>query len=288
MLTLGQSVYRQLEMKNYKALGKAALTQSGIFGASSMPGFQQISTAIGDNFSDDNVDLTTGTYRALGNKLSDFVLYGLPSNLGPSFHTRGDVSIRPPNVLAGAQNTVAVSFASQTLDMMGQIKNAMSADAPDMARAFGQALSMQSMSRPLARTAELATGYSVTSKGNTVQTPEEVWTATGVFARVLGTRPLEESKLREAMHLNTFYGSKDRDARNEITKKLKTAIRGGELSTEQIEKFSSDYLRKGGTPTGWRAAMNEAAARSNANGEVALLEKLKPNNPLNFMINNLD
>lgn len=288
MLTLGQSVYRQLEMKNYKALGKAALTQSGIFGASSMPGFQQISTAIGDNFSDDNVDLTTGTYRALGNKLSDFVLYGLPSNLGPSFHTRGDVSIRPPNVLAGAQNTVAVSFASQTLDMMGQIKNAMNADAPDMARAFGQALSMQSMSRPLARTAELATGYSVTSKGNTVQTPEEVWTATGVFARVLGTRPLEESKLREAMHLNTFYGSKDRDARNEITKKLKTAIRGGELSTEQIEKFSSDYLRKGGTPTGWRAAMNEAAARSNANGEVALLEKLKPNNPLNFMINNLD
>lgn len=288
MLTLGQSVYRQLEMKNYKALGKAALTQSGIFGVSSMPGFQQVSQMIGDNFSDDNVDLTTGAYRALGSKTADFLLYGLPSNLGPSFHTRGDVSIRPPNVLAGAQNTVAVSFASQTLDMFGQLQKAVGSDAPDMARAIGQALSMQSMSRPLARTAELATGYSVTQKGNTVQTPEEVWTATGIFSRVLGTRPLEESKLREAMHLNTFYGSKDREARQEITKKLKTAIRGGELSTEQIEKFSSDYLRKGGTPTGWRAAMNEAAARSNANGEVALLEKLKPNNPLNFMINNLD
>lgn len=288
MLTLGQSVYRQLEMKNYKALGKAALTQSGIFGVSSMPGFQQISQAIGDNFSDDNVDLTTGTYRALGNKLADFTLYGLPSNLGPSFHTRGDVSIRPPNVLAGAQNTVAVAFASQTLDMMGQLQKAMGADAPDMARAIGQALSMQSMSRPLARTAELATGYSVTSKGNTVQTPEEVWTATGVFSRILGTRPLEESKLREAMHLNTFYGSKDREARQEITKKLKTAVRGGELSQEQIEKYSAEYLRKGGTPTGWRSAVNEAAARSNERGEVALLEKLKPNNPLNFMINNLD
>lgn len=288
MLTLGQSVYRQLEMRNYKALGKAALTQSGIFGVESMPGFKEVSTMIGDHFSDENVDLTTGTYRALGSKAADIVLYGLPSNLGPSLHTRGDVSIRPPNVLGGLQNTVAVSFVSQTMDMMESVQNSLKSDNKDMARAFGQALAMQSMSRPLARGAELATGYSTTRKGNTVQTPEEVWTAQGIISRVLATRPLEESKLREAMHLNTFYGSKDRERRQEVTNQLKTAIRGGELSQEQIEKFSGEYLRKGGTPTGWRSALNTAIAQTDSSGKMGLIEKLKPNNPLNFMIDNLD
>lgn len=287
-LTLGQSIYRQLEMKNYKALGKAALTQSGIFGVGSMPGFKQISETIGDHFSDENVDLTTGTYRAIGDKAADMLLYGLPSNLGPSFYSRGDVSIRPPNVLAGLQNTVAVSFVSQTLDMFGQLKNAMASDNPDMARALGESLSMQSMSRPLARGSELLTGYSVTRKGNTVQTPEEVWTATGIMARVLGTRPLEEGKLREAMHLNTFYGSKDREARNAVTMKLKTAIRGGELTQEQIDGFAEQYMRKGGTPTGWQSALNTAVAQTDIKGDITLVDKMKPNNPLNYMISNLD
>jgi len=289
MLTLGQSVYRQLEMKNYKALGKASLTQSTIFGAESMPGFKEVSQMIGEHFSDENVDLTTGTYRALGDTAANFVLYGLPSNLGPSLYTRGDVSIRPPNVLAGAQNTVAVSFASQMLDTFGQVGKAMEQQgAGDKARAIAQALSMQSMSRPLARGSELMTGYSVTRKGNTVQTPEEVWTATGIISRVLGTRPLEESKLREAMHLNTFYGSVDREARQKLVGELKTAIRSGEVSDELLTKVSSTYLRKGGTPSGWRAAYNQAIGQTNLGGDEALIDKMKPNNPLNFMIHNLD
>jgi len=281
MLTLAQSVYRHLELKNYKALGKAMLAQSTLFGAKSMPGFNFVSEAIGDHFSDDNVDLTTGTYRALPNKLADLTLYGLPSNLGPSFTSRGGVDFRPPNF-------TALQFLAQTYGLLDNTYKAVKLENENVGRAFLQALSLQSMSRPLARTSELATGYSLTQKGDTVQIPEEVWSYQGVAARLLATRPVEEQKLRDEMHLNSFYGALDRDHREEVMNKVRTAIRSGTLDDSKLSTYAEEYFRKGGSPSGWRSAINSAVARTDAPGQDALIQKLRPDNPVNFMIDSLE
>jgi hypothetical protein len=286
MLTLAQGTYRALEMKNYKALGTAMLAQSGIFGASSLPGFQQISAYIGENFSDDHIDLTTGTYRAIGNDAADFVLYGLPSNLGPALHTRGDIQFRPPNVLAGLDNVVAVNFAKQGMEMMGSVASALSADNPDMGRAFMQALSMQSISRPLARGAEIATGYSTTRQGSTVSVPEEVWTPVGITARLLSTRPFEEQKLRQAMAYDSYYASIDSESRSELIGKVRTAIRNGDLTDAKLAEFAESYFENGGTARGWRTALNNAIAKTEESGKEVFINKLRPDSPLNWMISN--
>lgn len=287
MLTLGQSIYRHLELKNYAALGKGALAQQTIFGSASMPGFNQISEMIGTHFSDHNVDLTTGTYRAVGDRAADAILYGLPSSMGPAFYTRGEIAPRVPNPLGGLQNMVGVNFVTQTVDMVNHVAQSVRAENPDMARTLGEALSMQSMSRPLARMSEVATGYSVTRKGNSVAVPEDVWTPIGVMSRILGTRPLEEAKVRQAMHLNTMYGAADHDARQEVQIKLKTAIRGDNLTDDLTAKFAAEYMRKGGTPQGWRSAVSTALAQSDMTGKDALAHKLRPDNALNYMIDNL-
>jgi len=144
------------------------------------------------------------------------------------------------------------------------------------------------MSRPVARLSELASGYSITGRGNTVQTPEEVWTFTGIAARLMATRPLEEQKLRDADHLNHFYGALDRDNREAFTKELRTSIRNGSLTEEKIARLSDSYLRHGGTPAGWRSAYSTAIGKTDTAGKEVFVEKLKPNNPLNYMIDNLD
>ena len=287
MLTLGQSVYRHLELKNYKAIGKAALTQTAIFGTSSLPGYDAISTAIGDHFSDDNIDMTTGVYRALPNKMADFLIYGMPSNMGPALNTRGDIQLRLPNPMA-LDKTVAWQFATQGAAMIGEIKGALGADFPEMGRALGQAISLQSMSRPLARAAELATGYSITRQGTTVQTPEEVYTMSGIMARTFATRPIQEQKLRDMDHLNHFYGALDRDNRQEYIEKLRTQIRSGTLTDESLAKITEEYFRHGGTPTGWRSAYNNAIAKTETPGTEVFIDKLRPDSPLNHMIDNLD
>jgi len=284
MLTMGQSIYRHLELKNYKALGQQMLMQGGIFGMGSLPGFHLVSQAIGEHLSDDNVDLTTGSYRALGDVGASLLLYGLPSNMGPAFYSRGEIA---PRIPTGPTAFPAASMVGQSLQSMLQLTDALGRDYPDVARAFGEALSMQSMSRPIARGAELATGYSVSRQGNTIATPAEVYTVTGIMARLLGTRPLSEAKLRDAIHLDRFYGSIDHDARQQVTEELKTAIRSGELSDEKLNSLASEYMRTG-SPRGWQSALNTALAQTEVSGRATLLKKLRPDNPLNYMIDSLD
>lgn len=284
MLTMAQSMYRHIELKNFKALGKMMLTQAGIFGAKSLPGFDIISKQIGEHFSDQNVDLTTGTYRALGDSLASLVLYGLPSNMGPAFYSRGEIQ---PRVPTGVGEFPTVNFLAQTVTSLGQVRDSLQRDYPDLGRGFSEALSMQSMSRPLARAAELAQGYSVTRQGNTVAVPEEVWTATSVISRILGTRPLEEAKLRDAISLDRYYTSLDHDARSKSIESLKEAIRGGSLTDSKLSSIAEEYMRTG-TPQGWRSAVNTALAQTEISGRASLIKKLKPDSPLNYMINGLD
>lgn len=284
-LTLGQNIYRHLELKNYKALGTAMLTQSTLFGIGSMPGFQAVSNMIGEHFSDQHIDLTTGTYRALGDDVAETVLYGLPSLAGIGTHTRGDANFRIPGL--SGDNVVAINFAKQAAQAVGTVAGSLG-QGNNAGQAFMEALSLQSMSRPLARGAELATGYSITRAGNTVQTPEEVWTTTGIMARVLGTRPTTEVKLREADQLNRFYGAIDREARQSVIKKIKTGIRNSDFDEAKLAEFAEEYFRKGGTPTGWRSAVNTALAQTDTSGKEIFIEHLKPNSPLNYMINSLD
>lgn len=287
MWTMGQSLYRHLEHGNYKAIGKAALMQSSIFGAGSLPGFDAVSNMIADKFSDDNVDLITGTYRATGDALGDFILYGMPSNLplGASFSTRGDISPRFP---ISPEQMVSVNFMSQFAKSITDVAGALNTQSPDMGRSLAQALSLQSLSRPIARGSEILTGYSLTQRGNTVQTPEEVWTFQGIAARILATRPLEEQKLRDADHLNHVYGAMDRDNREAAMNKLRTALRNGTLNDELLAKTAEHYMRHGGSPAGWRSAVNTVIARTEESGREALFDKLKPTNPIHYMIDSLE
>src|SRR5207344_2035410 len=80
-------------------LAATMLSQAGIFGMSSWPGYDQLSKFIGLHMSNQNYDLTTGTYRAVGDPMAEIMLYGFPSWLGPSLYTRGDVNPRVPNEL---------------------------------------------------------------------------------------------------------------------------------------------------------------------------------------------
>lgn len=284
MVTMAQSLYRHVELKNFKAIASTMLAQQTIFGAGSLPGFAPISMLIGEHFSDDNVDLITGTYRALPDEMANVVLYGLPSSMGPAFYTRGELA---PRVPAGIGEFPSVNMATQAITAVTEIAKSVGQADENAGRAIMQALSMQSLSRPLARWSELASGYAVTRQGNTIATPEEVWTPVGIMSRMMSMRPLEEAKLRDAIHFNTAYGSIDREARQKVTARLKTALRNDELSNDLLESLAEEYLRTG-TPSGWRSALNTAIAQTNVNGKVPLLDKMKPDSPLNHMIDSLD
>lgn len=283
MLTYAQSMYRHLDMGDYKGLGKTMLLQGGIFGAGSLPGFQPISHAIGEHFSDEHWDLTTGTYRALPDYMADMLIYGLPSNLAPDVHTRGDVSPRVPGSIS---TMVAPSMIMQSFDTLFRTGKAMLQQDIGAGQAFMEALATQSVSRPIARMSELVTGRTITGQGNQVAGPEEVWSWQGILARVASTRTLAESKTREAMHLNSYYGAIDSEARAAVLGRMRTAIRAGNLDNTLMDELAYSYLRVG-TPQGFRQAVNQALMEQETTKMIDLTSKLRTS-PLMSILDDID
>lgn len=288
MVTLMQQIYRKAELRDYKALAKMTLMQSSIFGVKSLPGFNYVSEQIGEHFSDANIDLTTGTYRAVPEGAADVILYGLPSNLGPSVYSRGDIqpriNINPGNV----QNLAAVNILTQAFQTGGNlvgITKQLGDEGASMS--FMEALSVQSVSRPIARMSELLTGHAVTRNGNEVAGPEEIYSVQGVTARVFATRGLRESKAREAQYLSSMYKTIDKEQRTEAMKMLKNHIRSGTLTPEIAERVNEKYMRTG-SPSGWRSAVNNALIDTDSPGVSAVRNHLSPDSPLNMMVDDID
>ena len=285
MLTMAQQIYRGVETKSWAKLGKQMLMQSSIFGYASLPGFAQISEQVALNFSDNNVDLETGTFRALPNEMANILLYGLPSSLGPGIVTRGDIQPRVPNPFQGLDSIAAINFAKQGYQAMDRLASAAAGADMHAGTAMLEAISLQSLSRPLARAAEMVNGYSITRSGDKVFGPSEMYTPQSIIARTFSTRPLEEIKLRDMMHLNTVYEGADQDRREGVTAELKSRARNGTLDDKIVEDLAERYMRTG-SATGWRSAVNKATAQSNMTGREVIMNKLSNDSPLGYMINN--
>ena len=295
MVTMAQNLYRHAETRDFKALAGVMSTQAGLFGVGSLPGYDMVSTHIGENFSDNHTDLTTGLYRAVDDPIASTILYGLPSNLGglaglqgggPSFSSRGAIEPRIP--ILGGEPPAAASVVIESFKALSNVASRVAqSGAGDAPAAFGEALAMQSISRPIARVAELATGTSTTRAGHTVQTPEEVYTPMGILSRILATRPTDEVKVRDAVHLNTYYGSLDRENRSKAMVRIRQAIRQSSMSPELMDEVAMSYMQEGGTAQGFRSALNQAMQAESTNMQVTLMRELKPDSPLINMMMDL-
>ena len=286
MLTMAQRLFRQVETRDWKAMAKMMLTQQTIFGTASLPGFHPISELIGARYSDDNFDITSSTFRAFDDKTAEMILYGMPSQL-VGVNTRGDIQPRIPLSEGLSSILPAANLLSQAVTAGNRLAQAAFHADENGGKAMLEALSMQSLSRPIARWSELALGHSMTSTGKVVSTEEDVYTPTGVLSRVFATRPIEEIKMREAMHLDTFYGSIDNDKRKKLTYRLKSHLTNGTLDQGVLEELAYEYMRTG-TPTGWRAAVNEAIAQTSRTGSANVREHLSKNSALINMMDDLD
>jgi len=285
MVTYAQAMYRQIENKDFKVLAKMMLAQGGIFGASSLPGFSQVSEAIGTHFSDNHIDLETGTFRAVGDKTAQILLYGLPSQL-VGLNTRGAVSPRIPNILGGLDNLVVVNVATQAYDAADRVVHAAFQADGNAGKAMLEALSLQSISRPLARLSELGTGRSITSTGDVIDS--DTWTFQSVAARVMSTRPIQDTQIRTAKRLDSLYGAVDRDNRRKVTMQLKSNLLNGNLDQEKLGYLANQYMRSSGSATGWRSAVAEAQGQVDKPGSDLVRDELRPNSPSMYMMNDLD
>jgi hypothetical protein len=270
MVTMGQNMFRYLEAGDTRAISTLFGAQATMFGLESLPFFQDFNQVMGEYMSDEHMDVRSTGYAAVGKDAAEFILYGLPSAaFGNSLYTRAAWQPRTPFDETGATNGLSVkpviwATISESLDfggtMISGIANSLAngGGLMDAQRSVLQAAAAQTIWRPLARSAELVQGVSYDKKGELLSTNDEVWAFPAIAARVLGTRPLKESVLRNARYATSYYNGVDRDMKARAIKQLRRSV-VEDNNPDAITNIMSDYLDAGGSYKGWKDIYNKSA-----------------------------
>lgn len=293
VLNFYQRMFRYVETQNTRALAIQYATQAGLFGTSSVPGWDALNWAFFDRGEGTNDDPVESLYKRFGTTDGDLIMHGVLSNLpkifggdGISLYTRGDVQYRMPvNPISAVTDFLGVTEGDNAANMpvadtarrvaRGVVQGvAAIRDAGGLSwTQTAEILSNMITNRPLAGMIESfgAKGYDTSWDGQVVaqsrSLAEKVW-------RSLGVRTMRQQK-----EIGQFYSNKN--AREEqlarqtsLRLATRAAIRAGDY--DEVPKIFAQYVEAGGDPryyTRWVKSAFSAALDSR--GERQLQNALK-------------
>lgn len=246
-----QQLMRHVGDKQKGAATAMFALQGGIFGTQSLPGFAAINQHIGERSTEGN-DFYTGTKDLLGDDVSEWLLYGLSSNLtipmmddSLALYTRGDTNPRSPILLPTSMAeipaiNITTKFISNLLDTAGSI----SSDA-GITQVFAEALAKNGVNRPLSGIGQAIIGAKTTSKGTLLTSLQDVDWLTR-FARVTGTSTLSESIAIQGYYRAKGYETYRQEQLQSLGKEVKSRIQAGEYVGDAYMDTMHRYTKAGG------------------------------------------
>jgi hypothetical protein len=255
--------------------------QGTLYGANGLPGFSYLNTHIIGTASGnpEHRDIYSSTYGIFGQDVGDFLLYGAASNLlGANLYTRGDINPRQLTLIPvnPADIPIVTSITRVTQNLIETIKKA--GGGGDITQVLLQGLEHNGLSRPLAGIAQTAQAFvgegdkafSTSKQGNMLYA-NDLFNIASAW-RVLGSRPLDESIVNDAVYRISAYQASDRARRRTLAETVKsTAIDGGMPDLSQIEQFAAKYAETGGQQKNfnkWMLSQMQASTDLRAN-EIA-------------------
>lgn len=262
-INLMQQVFRQIGEGRGKIAAMMAGLQSSIYGASSLPGFNLInSSLVGDaSGNPEHYDLFSATQVLFGQKGSDWIMYGVPSNvLNAALYTRGDTNPRTWSVVPNPMHPEEIPFISSFAKAFGAIKTGVSnvQGGATVWDSFLGAIEHLGISRPLAGIAQVARGVTspdlrvfATQANGSISGSNDLFSLASLV-RVAGAKPIDEAIITNSYFRINAYAQKDRERREKLGTTLKTQLLdGGEISNESLEGFAQKYVELGGSATGF-------------------------------------
>jgi hypothetical protein len=266
-----QNMIRYVEQGDKTAALMALGMQNTIFGMQSNPGFYILNEAIGKANSD-HIDLTTGATSILGKQVSDWVLYGLGSNvLQTSLYNRGDLTPRYVTVVpTKIEDVPAIAIPAKAIGaFFDAARNIVKGG--DVGPSLLNGLAHFGANRPLSGLAQLAQGYRTTKSGNLLTAYNDINGFT-IAAKLAGGEELNRAIAIDAYYRTMAYKAKDKEDIQALGSALKTTMYKGEQpSQEQVLDFMRSYTRAAGTPQGYNRFITTNFKHSNQSSLNALM-----------------
>ena len=244
-----------VQNRQYRALATQYAMQASVFGAKTVPGFDQFTSYIANanNGIDNPVDSLRNRF---GDGPADLILYGAVSNIpklfandGISLWTRGDANLqRVPGMWSMAQ--------TPSFELMSTIYNILAKEVGSI-REEGRLSPQRTMeilgtyltNRPLRNLAQMLAGVSVDQSGEVIS--NEVRSGLGIASRLMGLKPMTDQKQSEALASIKATQAAQADKLETLRETTRSAMRGGEFDGPAIENALRFYVQNGGTPSGF-------------------------------------
>lgn len=251
-----QQIFRHVGEGRVKDAAFMLGLQGTLYGANGLPGFSYLNTHIVGTASGnpEHRDLYSSTYGIFGKDAGDLLLYGAASNiLGANLYTRGDINPRQLTIVPvnPADIPIVTAITRTTQNLIETAKKL--GGGGDVKQVLLQGLEHNGLSRPLAGIAQTLQGFvgegdkafSTSKQGNMLYANDLVSISSAW--RILGSRPLDESIVNDAVYRISAYQASDRNKRKLLAESIKsTAIDGGQPDLDQIEQFAAKYVETGG------------------------------------------
>lgn len=279
-----QNMFRHVSEGAPKDAAMLLGLQGTLYGMNGMPAFNAINTHILGTASGNpqHTDAYSATYGVFGKQVGDLLLYGLPSNIMSSnIYTRGDINPRQVTVVPTTLADIPIVSAftktiSNMADTFGKVSNGGSAMA-----AFMQGVEHNGISRPMAGLAQVAQGFSTTTKG-TISYANDLFSWSSA-KRIVGGKPLDEGIVNDATYRFSSYQAADHARQQSLAEAVKSSVLQGYTPTDQqLERFVSKYAASGGRQINFNKFMLQQIKSANTSQANKIMQHLQKPGAQNF------
>lgn len=281
MQQYNQRLFRWMETGDYLSAGRQLAMQAGLFGVTSVPGYNAVESLFSGMGSNPEATLTDAIYAKYGPLVGSVVAHGgvqeIPKILGAdesvAIFTRGDTNFRSPTLdpsrlMAGLG--VVRSLAEGAWEV-GQ--KAISSDDDFTARAVTEIIARQMPNRALKGTMQVLfnDGQEIDKNGQILSMPQSDFETS---LRMLGLRSGRQQGEVEAYYANTTMRRKLAGRMETLRENTRSLLRSGE-PFEPMDIFNR-YVEAGGTPSHFQTWIkDQLGATQDTRGMRALTESLK-------------
>jgi len=263
MFNYYRRLYGYVERKDFASLAAGYATQASVFGAQSVPGWGLFNSAMFDNY-DGSDSLATRLDRKFPAGVGEFLMHGslssIPGIFGASeyniaFYPRGSVDItRPPPTFVDLLTTgqtersrvPAIAMIEQIVGgVRKSIDNAFGAGGFSVQQQ-AEILGQMTTNRFFSGVMELASGVKVDQVGQAVDAA--TFDAVNVASRMLGTVPSDTRRMMDAYNSQQLVQLNQQNLRTKLNDKVRSLIRGNDLTVDRLQPIVHEYLRSGGNP----------------------------------------
>lgn len=247
-----QRLLGYVENKQYKNLAIQLGLQSAIFGGKTLPGMQQYMEVFGSSHDGIN-NPVDNMNRMFGHELTDLLLYGTISNIpklwgneGVAVYQRGDANVRIPGTLLDIERSAPAQLVKQVYGGIQAGVAMFQSGGNWNAQQTAEILSRSLVNRPLRHLFELAAGAVTDNRGQLIS--DEVYNGMSIASRVLGYRPLVETKEAEMMHRIQITEQSQQAKMARLEQQFRSAFRSGDVDGQAMAEGLRNYMEFGGNP----------------------------------------